>query len=182
MILALTLAAYADSITLDSGATIEGDLARYEFGGDCQISVTEGELSGVILIVPCHRVEAFVRTNPVVPAPIGLTSMAPPSYAPARATPVAPVAVREVAPQPVAAAVVEAPAVAELNAEAEALPVTDTAPVAAVPAVEESAPVETSAVAPYGGLTPRPAPAMGSVDAEEDEAPEATPSRRPVSF
>jgi len=72
MILLLAAFALADSITLDTGATIEGDLARYEFGGDCQVSVTEGDLAGVIVIVPCHRVSSFVRTNVRAPVPIGL--------------------------------------------------------------------------------------------------------------
>lgn len=72
MLVLLASLALADSITLDTGATIEGDLARYEFGGDCQLSVTEGELAGVILIVPCHRVQSFVRTAVRAPVPIGL--------------------------------------------------------------------------------------------------------------
>lgn len=72
MFLLLASLASADSITLDTGATIEGDLARYEYGGDCQLSVTEGDLSGVILIVPCHRVQSFVRTSMRAPSPIGL--------------------------------------------------------------------------------------------------------------
>ena len=72
MLLALASTAFADSISLDTGATIEGDLARYELGGDCQISVTEGELAGVIVIVPCHRVSSFVRTSIRTPVPIGL--------------------------------------------------------------------------------------------------------------
>lgn len=59
--------ARADALTLDSGATIEGDLARYELGGDCQISVTEGDLLGTIVILPCHRIVSFVRTEPAVP-------------------------------------------------------------------------------------------------------------------
>jgi hypothetical protein len=67
----LTSFALADTITLDTGAVIEGDLARYEFGGDCQISVTSGNLSGVILIVPCYRVQSFVRTTVRAPVPIG---------------------------------------------------------------------------------------------------------------
>jgi hypothetical protein len=61
--LASLTTARADVLTLDSGATIEGDLARYEFGGDCQIGVTEGELLGAIVIVPCQRVVSFVRTE-----------------------------------------------------------------------------------------------------------------------
>ncbi|MDP2306967.1 MAG: hypothetical protein Q8P18_13160 [Pseudomonadota bacterium] len=64
--------AWADSITLDTGATIEGDLARYQLGGDCQLSVTEGPLTGVIVIVPCHRVQSFMRTAIRTPVPIGL--------------------------------------------------------------------------------------------------------------
>lgn len=72
MLFALLVAvAQADTITLDTGATIEGDLARYEFGGDCQVSVTEGPLTGTIVIVPCHRVESFVRTQVRTPVPIG---------------------------------------------------------------------------------------------------------------
>jgi hypothetical protein len=63
IVLASLTTARADVLTLDSGATIEGDLARYEFGGDCQIGVTEGELLGAIVIVPCHRVVSFVRTE-----------------------------------------------------------------------------------------------------------------------
>ncbi|MES2637930.1 MAG: hypothetical protein V4850_00545 [Myxococcota bacterium] len=70
--LAVLAPARADSITLDSGATIEGDLARYEFGGDCQLSVTEGPLTGVIVIVPCHRVQSFMRTSVRTPVAIGL--------------------------------------------------------------------------------------------------------------
>ncbi|MDP2317094.1 MAG: hypothetical protein Q8P41_29650 [Pseudomonadota bacterium] len=72
LLASLAAPAFADSITLDTGATIEGDLARYEFGGDCQLSVTEGELTGVILIVPCHRVQSFMRTAVRTPVPIGL--------------------------------------------------------------------------------------------------------------
>ncbi len=72
----LATMALADTITLDSGAIIEGDLARYEMGGDCQVSVTEGPLVGVIVIVPCHRVQAFVRTGPVE-APV-LAAIVPP--------------------------------------------------------------------------------------------------------
>lgn len=72
MLLPLTasLLARADTITLDTGATIQGDLARFEFGGDCQISVTEGELKGVIVIVPCQRVESFARTTQRLPSAI----------------------------------------------------------------------------------------------------------------
>lgn len=68
--LALVLAAYADTVTLDTGATVEGDLARYELGGDCQLTVGEGPLTGAILIVPCHRVVSFVRTPTATPVAV----------------------------------------------------------------------------------------------------------------
>lgn len=100
MILLAASLAFADSITLDTGATIEGDLARYEFGGNCQLSVTEGDLAGVILIVPCHRVESFQRTSARRPVPIGV-EVESARQAAARAT-VAPVAA--VAPAAAAAA------------------------------------------------------------------------------
>ena len=65
LILALSPAiARADSISLDTGATLTGDLARYELGGDCQISVTQGELRGVILVLPCRCIQSFVRAEP----------------------------------------------------------------------------------------------------------------------
>ena len=67
MLALLASLALADTITLDTGAVIEGDLARYELGGDCQVSVTEGPLTGVILIAPCHRVLAFVRSPDAAP-------------------------------------------------------------------------------------------------------------------
>ncbi len=170
MLLALTLTAFADSITLDTGVTIEGDLARYEFGGDCQISVTEGELRGVILIVPCHRVEAFVRTTPAVPTPIGLTSVAPREPAPRSSAAPPPTVSPDPAPTPAAA-----PAVAELSADPG--PSTETVPLAAAAPIEESEPVAPAPV-PLGA--PRPAPAMGDVD--DESPPDAETARRAVSF
>jgi hypothetical protein len=173
MFLALILSASADTITLDSGALIEGDLARYEFGGDCQISVTEGDLRGVILIVPCHRVQAFVRTDTTAPVPIGLAAPVGPKeeVAPVAARP-APVAVQ---PAPVAAEPAEvatAPTAAE-PAEADA---NEPADVAMTPAVVESEPAQ-----------PRPAPSMGTIDAAMASDPAMAsqappPARKPVSF
>ncbi|MFZ5480349.1 MAG: hypothetical protein ACOZNI_26530 [Myxococcota bacterium] len=78
MLLALAIpVALADTILLDTGAAIDGDLARWEFGGDCQISVTEGGLVGAIVIVPCHRVQSFVRTGDRTPVPIGIEEPKP---------------------------------------------------------------------------------------------------------
>ena len=55
--------AFADTITIDTGASIDADLARYEADGDCQLSVTEGDLQGVIVILPCSRIVAFQRAE-----------------------------------------------------------------------------------------------------------------------
>lgn len=70
--LTLIDSALADTITLETGVTIEGDLARYEMGGDCQVSVTEGDLQGVIVIVPCHRIAAFVRAPQAAPVVVSV--------------------------------------------------------------------------------------------------------------
>lgn len=177
MLLALVLSAAADTITLDTGAVIEGDLARYEFGGDCQVSVTEGQLSGVILIVPCHRVESFMRTTVRTPVAIGsvkaeksvtaAVAAAPVVERPEAATvPVEPVAeaLAPIAgPIPVLDRVmdaVEAEAVPETTTDA---PEMTTAPLATTPEVSEG--------------QPRQAGEMGAIDAE---APVET--RRAVQF
>ncbi len=71
----LAFLAYADTITLDTGAVVEGDLNRYEHGGDCEVTVTGGDLEGVVLIAPCFRVQSFVRT---APAPVPVARFEPP--------------------------------------------------------------------------------------------------------
>lgn len=189
MLLALASLAYADSITLDTGATIEGDLARYELGGDCQVSVTEGELAGVIVIVPCHRVASFVRTSIRTPVPIGLAeevakrSRVEDPYAAVKEEP----AVAEAAPTvelPPARTVAGEPLYDEplfpssptepiLPSQVVDAPAAGT-PVDAAEAVEES--VEPAAVEPESGpeaaTGPMRAPMMGYIDepAEEDGA------------
>ncbi len=67
----LTSLAFADNITIDTGATIDADLARYEADGDCQLSVTDGDLLGVIVILPCSRIVAFQRTERPKPVVYG---------------------------------------------------------------------------------------------------------------
>lgn len=83
-------AAWADTITLDTGGVVEGELAHYEHGGDCRVSVDDGPLQGAIVIVPCYRVVSFVRTSrgppPAVGAPAAATS--PPSEPPPASVPV----------------------------------------------------------------------------------------------
>ena len=110
MLYALLLSsAWADVIILDTGATLSGDLARYELGGDCQISVTEGDLTGVIVITPCHRVQSFVRTQLRVPEAIGLADAleAPAAEAPAAVeAPIEAEAVEDYLDEPVEAPIV----------------------------------------------------------------------------
>lgn len=67
----LTSLAFADTITIDTGAAIDADLARYEDGGDCQLSVTDGDLLGVIVILPCSRIVAFQRAERPKPVVYG---------------------------------------------------------------------------------------------------------------
>jgi hypothetical protein len=164
--------AHADSITLDTGATIEGDLARYEFGGDCQISVTEGELSGVILIVPCHRVQSFMRTAVRTPVPIGLEEEAVQVSA---ATSAAPPAVVDApsASEPVGAAVAaEAARAEEAPLYDEPLfPPDDESGSAVLPRRAASAIAPNAPNAPTG---PRMAPRM--------DEPSSSTERRSVSF
>ena len=90
-------------ITLDSGGTVRGELAWYEYGGDCQISVTEGELMGSILVVPCDRLTRIERPLAAEPAT---------DFAPVIAT-----ALQEevVAEAPIAAAPPTAPALPALE-------------------------------------------------------------------
>lgn len=218
-LIALSQLAFADTITLDTGVAIEGDLARYEFGGDCQISVTEGDLGGVIVIVPCRRVASFVRTEVREPEVIGRVD--PPAAPPAPVAPPAVAAAPPVAPPaPVAlvAAPVEEPAPVEAQVVADApyagepvyeLPVDPPpAPVAAAAVAPAAPPVAFVQPPPPVAVAPEPtalerlglsedtepflpasdwqAPAMGSIDPEEDDE-DATPSappaaKRPVSF
>lgn len=56
--------ALADTLTLDSGATVEGALTRYEPDGECRIAVTQGELAGTALVLPCARLRSFERHLP----------------------------------------------------------------------------------------------------------------------
>jgi hypothetical protein len=53
--------AFADTLVLDNGAVLTGSLASYEHGGDCAISVTEGDLRGAVVTVPCTRLARFEK-------------------------------------------------------------------------------------------------------------------------
>ncbi len=147
------LPARADTIQLDSGATLTGDLARYEYGGDCQISVTEGPLAGVIAVLPCHRIQSFVRSA-LAPAPA-----AGPEPMSAGAPEVPP----EVPPEddPFAAAFADPPPPARADLSwsrpaPEPAPDVSTDPIAAVPAPREVplSPAPPAADVPEGGASP----------------------------
>jgi hypothetical protein len=172
------LPAHADSITLDTGATIEGDLARYEFGGDCQLSVTEGELSGVILIVPCHRVQSFMRTAVRTPVPIGLEEEALQVSSAGSDAPPAVVGVPAVVDAPAASEPVGAAVAAEASPSEddlfydEPLFPPDDEPTAAAPPSRAAPSMAPSA--PNAPTGPRMAPRM--------DEPASSTERRSVSF
>ena len=123
LLLALGTPAWADQITLDSGAIVEGSLAAWQQGGECWIHLSEGALAGTTLVVDCARVLRFERApaslvnvpaapiSNVAPLPVEVVEdPAPPVAAPAAApiteapgarVPVAPIA--GVHPEPPAA-------------------------------------------------------------------------------
>ncbi len=169
MLALLASLALADTITLDTGAVIEGDLARYELGGDCQVSVAEGPLTGVILIAPCHRVLAFVRSPDSTPRV--LAAVAPAAVAtvePAVETPVVEVPLADEVPafladmEPV-----------EVDEEMADAPAIDSTPgVVRDDAASGDPPADDAAEHSYGDATvqPRQAPSMPAV------------TTRPLSF
>lgn len=77
MLLTLALLSHlalADTITLDSGAVIDGEIAEYQPSGDCRIAVTGGPLEGATVTLPCRRLARFERDPndfaPVAPAAV----------------------------------------------------------------------------------------------------------------
>lgn len=168
----LASAALADTLTLDSGAVIEGDLARYQLGGDCQITVTEGELTGVIVIVPCHRVQSFVRTMVRPPAPIGV-----PAEPSGVAEPEPALAVE--LPAPVAPAPLTEPSYADL-ADEPLIPVFETS---VVSGDEEPAPIDEDPAPTYADPAP-PAraslPVSGPAEPAAEEPAPGQPRSAPV--
>jgi len=75
----LTTAAMADSFTLDNDVTVEGVMTEYNLEGSCHIALSEGDLSGAVVILPCERIVQFVRTTPsdIPEEAISLTAPAP---------------------------------------------------------------------------------------------------------
>lgn len=150
--------ALADSVTIDTGATLQADLARYEAGGDCQLSVSEGELQGVIVILPCARVVAFSRA-PGAMATAHAVPLAPPAVAPVAAG-LAPIA----APTPASVAAAPAPGPG----------VTEVPILAATAAVIPDAPLEMP-VSPQAPATPPMPDSIAALAADDFAAPLSVP-------
>ena len=64
--------ALADTITLDSGAALEGTLTHYEIRGTCNIHVDEGGLAGADVVLPCAQVIRMERRAVAQSAPTTL--------------------------------------------------------------------------------------------------------------
>jgi hypothetical protein len=96
---ALIAAAWADTLQLDNGAVLVGQLAAYDRAGECRIEISQGELAGASVVVPCSRITRFEREKPAAFVRVG----PPPAPAPAPA-PAAP------PPEPVVEAAIALPA------------------------------------------------------------------------
>ena len=196
LFLALLVLARADSITLDTGAVVEGDLSRYQQGGNCEVVVTQGELMGVTLSVPCYRLQSFVRTHaPVAPPqasapaqaytpPVPAQPASPdspsvyaqppypdarpsaPTYAPAPYSPAQPTAQAPQVPS-VPAPIPPAPAPPPARAYA--------------PVPDQPVPVQPPAQPPAQAYVPPPPEAVSPVADEIPEAPYPYPNAHPIT-
>lgn len=201
LLASLTAPAHADAFRLANGSVVEGTLATYELGGNCQIFVAAGPVRGATLLLPCAEILAFQRPGAEAPALVS----AVPATAPAAA-----LAVEEVrAPAPLVIPISEpeqAPGAASPAQEAPtALPAADEPVSASLPegyalpgddALAERAPVEDPPLAPPPANlrgTPRPAPRLdesaatgsepaddGADDAGEEEV--ETPQEAPAGW
>jgi hypothetical protein len=131
--LMMNMTASADTFTLDNGAVIEGQMVVYNYAGECQMSITNGDLVGSIVIIQCDRIASFSKgaavPAPTMEAPV-LTALAltdvlsepAPAVAPVTAViiearPVEPIEVEEVVLAPEIVTVAEAPIEAQYAAE-----------------------------------------------------------------
>ena len=179
--LTMAMTASADTFTLDNGAVIEGQMVVYSYGGECQMSITEGDLVGSIVLIPCDRITSFAR---------GLAVPAPPMEAPSLAAAAIEDALSE--PVSVASVVVEPvpePIAAEPVPELAVLAVPVAEPVEVIPesieepllAEEVAPPPEVMEVAtlpaqaPFAEEQVEPVPEEAAPEAVEpiEEAPEA---------
>lgn len=115
LVLAAALSpAHADAFRLANGSTVEGTLATYELGGNCQIFVASGPVRGATLLLPCTEILSMSRPGAEAPALAATTPGPPAAPAPLPAEAVAP-------PTPLVAPVGEptqAPAAAALPVDA----------------------------------------------------------------
>jgi len=187
--LMMNMTASADTFTLDNGAVIEGQMVVYNYSGECQMSITSGDLVGSIVIIPCDRIASFSKDS-AVPAPpmeapalsaaavedalseptvlVEPTAESPPVAAVIiAADPVEPIAVEAVSPAPevveVTALPVEAPYASESLEPAED---------AIAPAADAESPIEAEpeAVAATPWADAAGEPAAGIIRAESSTA------------
>ncbi|MFT5679367.1 MAG: hypothetical protein ACI8RZ_000271 [Myxococcota bacterium] len=152
MMMAMT--AQADSFTLDNGAVIEGRMVVYNYGGECQMSITEGDLVGSIVLIPCDRITSFSR---------GSQTPAPPMEAPTLTAAV----IEQALMDPAEVIPVEAPMVAE---EVAAAP-----PIVEVIAIPVEAAFSEEPVELAEAPAPEPVPEATAPIEEAPEAMAATP-------
>ena len=162
--LMMSMSANADTFTLDSGAVIEGEMVVYNYGGECQMSVMDGDLVGAIVLIPCDRIVSFSKT-PTTPAPPMEAPALTAAAVEAAVTPLA--APLEVVPPVAGEEVLEVEVVA---APPEVVAVTSEPEVAPFAAQPAEAPVAAPAEAPVA------APAEEVVAAPIEEEPEAMAS------
>lgn len=191
IIAALTSPAHADAFTLANGSVVEGTLATYELGGNCQIFVASGPVRGATLLLPCDEILSFARPGSQPPQLTAVTPaaapLAPPLLVEEVAAPVpivvpidpptqAPSAVELPPAEPTPAATLDGaaqPYAASLP-EGYALPGDDAL---AEQVTDESGPAaaqpEAPAAPPPANLrgTPRAAPVMGAPDTDDATAP-----------
>lgn len=160
--LMMNMTASADTFTLDNGAVIEGQMVVYNYAGECQMSVTSGDLVGSIVLIPCDRIASFSKGAPRPAPPMEAPSLSPLAIEEAISGD-APVAAG-VEPAPVAAVVIDASPVESIPVEE----ISPAPPVVAVASVPVEAPYAAEAIEPVAAVP------MG-VDAEEpiEAAPEA---------
>ncbi len=185
---ALSTPASADSFTLQNGSTVEGTLATYELGGNCQIFVATGQVRGATLLLPCDQILAYARQveegeegeTPVAgapltpdaaePVPLEVEEVAAPAALPALAPEIASAPLAASTPPADAAAptmaIIELPEEAAA-AHAEAPPPTPqvvvteepASPTMAIIELPEAAPATPAVVAAAAEPAPTPAPA-----------------------
>lgn len=197
LLAALSSFARADSFDLANGSTIEGTLATYELGGNCQIFVASGPVRGATLLLPCTEIAGFRRAGADSrPATAALAAPMPTEELGTPGLVVTPGDGIEDAPEAGAMPVDVAPTGDAPPAPAEPAP--DEAPVAARASLPEgyalpaaSVPEEALAAAeeaPAGGPSadnlrgsPRPTPSLSAPEAAPAEEP-APPTQAPEGW